>query len=34
LSWTQVILLSLGFMVADLLLSRLLHQLGIRRHPY
>ena len=34
LSWTQVILLSLGFMVADLLLSRLFHRIGIRRHPY
>jgi CDP-2,3-bis-(O-geranylgeranyl)-sn-glycerol synthase len=33
LSWTQVILLSLGFMLANLLLSRLLHRLGIRRHP-
>ena len=28
------ILLSLGFMLANLLLSRLLHRLGIRRHPY
>jgi len=26
--------LSLGFMVANLALSRLLHRLGIRRHPY
>ncbi len=34
LSWTQVILLSLGFMIANLLLSRWLHRLGIRRHPY
>ena len=34
LSWTQVVLLSLGFMVADLVLSRILHRLGIRRHPY
>ncbi len=34
LSWTQVLLLSLGFMAANLLLSRLLHRLGIRRHPY
>jgi len=34
LSWTQVVLLSLGFMAANLLLSRLLHRLGIRRHPY
>lgn len=34
LSWTQVVLLSLGFMLADLLLSRLLHHIGIRRHPY
>ena len=34
LSWTQVVLLSLGFMVANRLLSRLLHRLGVRRHPY
>ena len=34
LSWTQVVLLSFGFMVADLVLSRILHRLGIRRHPY
>lgn len=34
LSWTQVLLLSLGFMVTDLLLSRWLHRLGIRRHPH
>jgi len=34
LSWTQVLLLSLGFMVANLLLSRWLHRLGIRRHPW
>jgi len=34
LSWAQVVSLSLGFMVANLLLSRLLHRLGIRRHPY
>ena len=34
LSWTQVLLLSLGFMVANLLLSRVLHRLGVRKHPY
>lgn len=34
LSWPQVLLLSLGFMVANFALSRLLHRLGIRRHPY
>lgn len=34
LSWLQVLLLSLGFMVANFALSRLLHRLGIRRHPY
>ena len=34
LSWTQVVLLSLGFMVADLVLSRILYWIGIRRHPY
>ena len=34
LSWFQVVLLSLGFMVTNLLLSRWLHRLGIRRHPY
>ena len=34
LSWTQVLLLSLAFMIANLLLSRLLHRVGIRRHPY
>ena len=33
LSWTQVVLLSLGFMVANLLLSRLLQRVGIRRPP-
>ncbi len=34
LSWSQVVLLSLGFMAADLVLSRLLHRLGVRKHPY
>lgn len=34
LSWAQVLLLSLGFMIANLLLSRLMHRLGIRKHPY
>jgi len=34
LSWGQVLVLSLGFMVANLVLSRLMHRLGIRRHPY
>jgi CDP-2,3-bis-(O-geranylgeranyl)-sn-glycerol synthase len=34
LSLTQVALLSLGFMLADLLISRLLYRLGFRQHPY
>ena len=34
LSWAQVLLLSLCFMAANMVLSRLLHRLGIRRHPY
>lgn len=34
LSWLQVLLLSLGFMAANMILSRLLHRLGIRQHPY
>lgn len=34
LSLSQVFLLSLGFMAANLLLSRLLHRLGVRKHPY
>ena len=34
LSWMQIMLLSVGFMVANVLLSRWLHRLGIRRHPH
>jgi CDP-2,3-bis-(O-geranylgeranyl)-sn-glycerol synthase len=34
LSWSKVVLLSLGFMVANLALSRLLFHLGVREHPY
>ena len=34
LSWTQVVFLSLGFMLADMVLSRLFHRIGIRRHPH
>ena len=34
LSWVQVLLLSLAFMVANIALSRILHRLGIRKHPY
>jgi hypothetical protein len=29
-----VVFLSLGFMLADLVLSRLFHRIGVRRHPY
>ncbi|MCB1751143.1 MAG: CDP-archaeol synthase [Gammaproteobacteria bacterium] len=34
LSWLQVCLLTLGFLILELLLSQLLYRLGIRRHPY
>lgn len=34
LSWGQVVLLSVAFILSHLLLSRLLYRLGIRRHPY
>ena len=34
LSWTQVLLLTLGFTVSALLISRLLYLLGFRQHPY
>jgi len=34
LSWTEVVLSSLGFMAANLLLSRVAYHLGLREHPY
>ena len=34
LSWGQVLLLSISFMIANVLLSRLLYRVGIRRHPH
>jgi len=34
LSWTEVVLSSLGFMAANLLLSRLAYRLGLRERPY
>lgn len=34
LSVSQVLLLTFVFMIAELLISRLLYQLGIRQHPY
>ncbi len=34
LSWPEVILLSLAFMIVNLALSRLLFHLGVREHPY
>jgi len=34
LSWTEVVLLSLAFMFANILLSRWLHRMGVRRHPH
>lgn len=33
-SWIQVLLLTLAFLVLDLLLSRIAFKLGIRRRPY
>jgi CDP-2,3-bis-(O-geranylgeranyl)-sn-glycerol synthase len=34
LSWSSVLLVVLGFWISEILLSRLLYRLGIRRHPY
>jgi len=34
LSWTRVLLLTLAFVVLELLLSRIAFHLGLRRHPY
>lgn len=34
LSWTQIVLLSLAFMIANLVLSRLGYRLGLREHPH
>ncbi len=34
LSWTQVLLLSLAFLLLHLVLSRLLYRFGVRKHPY
>ena len=34
LSWTEVVVSSLGFMAANLLLSRLAYHLGLRERPY
>lgn len=34
LSWTQVLGLTLGFMLADLAISQLAYRLGVGRHPY
>jgi len=34
LAWSQVAVLTLAFLVLELLLSRLAFRLGIRRHPY
>ncbi|MCG6966220.1 MAG: CDP-archaeol synthase [Chromatiaceae bacterium] len=34
LSWGGVLGLSLAFMIANILLSRLLYRLGVRDHPY
>jgi len=34
LSWTQVLLLTLAFLISELLLSRLAFHLGIRQRPY
>jgi CDP-2,3-bis-(O-geranylgeranyl)-sn-glycerol synthase len=34
LSWLEVLLLSLAFMAANLVLSRLFYHLGVREHPY
>ncbi len=34
LSWGQVLGLTLGFMLADLLISQLTYRLGVGRHPF
>lgn len=34
LSWTEVALMTMGFMIANLLLSRIAYRLGVREHPY
>ena len=34
LTWGQILWLTLGFMLADLLISRLLYHLGMRDHPH
>lgn len=34
LSWTQVWVLTIGFVLSALLISRLLYHLGVRHHPY
>lgn len=34
LSWGQVLGLTLGFLLADLLISQLMYRLGIGQHPY
>lgn len=34
LSWTQVLMLTLAFLISELLLSRLAFHLGIRQRPY
>lgn len=34
LSWYQILWLTLGFMLADLLISRLLYHLGMHHHPH
>ena len=34
LSWNRVLALTAGFMIANLLLSRVLFHLGLREHPY
>jgi hypothetical protein len=34
LAWGDVIVLVLAFMVLGVLLSRVLHKIGLREHPY
>ena len=34
LSWLQVLMLALAFMLADLIISRTFYHLGIRHHPH
>ena len=34
LSWNRVFALTAGFMIANLLLSRVLFHIGLREHPY